>query len=431
MSIADSEQPKKPTGWSKKRTTTFSPEAVQALAKLLESSGALGTNTPEFMARIADLSETTKRIQDGLAAQIAPAIAALARLQLSAPSAFRDVESNTAYSPEMTSPADYFGETEFTIRSFDGLHEAIRDLIAKNPNLPLLWRGQRNANWGMHSLLFRQLMELKKVRGPEKRHRDIEPYPTEDDMAHAEKMILENARYKWRMDGNNPLEIFARLQHFGAPTRLLDVTRNPYIGAWFAVEANGDSDESDGRLFALATHPVVGAEGLDDAETSTRLSLHDAGDSSYPFWHYLDGTASRQQIEWGTGALRRFWIPPAYEQRILAQDAGFILDGVPMTSSSTAPYFKKPGESSKYWRKADLLAASSIYTRLYNPRYKVPSNKRRFAPTFTFRITVNGKREIRKVLEERFSYSHATLYPDTEGLAQYLKNQLKTLLASE
>lgn len=382
----------------------------------------------EYLAQIAGLGAIGRKLQLQVASQLAPVIEAISRLKLSDPATYAKLAPNTAYSDEMTSPADYFALAEITVDSFDELQDAIRDLSDKNPTMQLLWRGQRDSSWGMHSQLFRQLMEVQRVKAPHLKHRAVEPYPSEDDMIRAEKIILDRARQDWRLDGSHPLEIFARLQHFGAPTRLMDVTRNPLIAAWFAVEKNQATEDQAGRIFALATQPVLPMSESSDAEKTTRLTLHEAGDTPYPFWHYLTESSARQQLEWGTGALRRFWVPPAYEQRMLAQNAAFILDGVPMVSATRSSYFKKPGESSAYWKKADLLASSSIYTKLYRPDRKVPSNLRRFAPTFTFKVTAKAKLEIRQVLERRFSYTHATLYPDTEGLAQFLRQELPTLL---
>jgi hypothetical protein len=432
-------QQDEPTG-GKKSGFVLSPSAINGFASALAQANRVQTPvvkipritipglTAEHIAQITGIHSVVRKLHAQMAAQLAPTIEAISRLRLSDPGVFAKLAPNTAYSDEMTSPSDYFASTEIVVNNFDELHSAVRDLSDKNPAMQLLWRGQRDARWGMHSLLFRELMKVKKVRPPHVKHRTVETYPTEDDMIRAEKIIIDRARQEWRLDGAHPLEIFARLQHFGAPTRLIDVTRNPFIAAWFASASDQASENEAGRIFALATQPVLPSSESPDADTTTRLTLHEAGDTPYPFWHYLGEPSTRQQLEWGTGALRRFWVPPAYEQRMLAQNAAFILDGVPMISAGTASYFKKPGQSSAYWKKADLMAASSVYTKLYRPDRKVPSNRRRFAPTFTFRITAEGKRDIRKVLESRFSYTHATLYPDTEGLAQYLRQELPVLL---
>lgn len=323
----------------------------------------------------------------------------------------------SAYSPQMTSPASYFEPNEVQIDSFDDLHREITRLISKTPNLPLVWRGVRRSNWGLHSHLYRHLMGINKVTPPEKKPKRKQPYPDENQMVAAEREILRLAREDWRFDNMSALETFARIQHAGGPTRLIDVTLNPYVAAWFAVEANPSDDEHDARLFAIATQPVE-KEGEPPAGDST-IRLDEVGGLRDPFWHALETTKERQLLDWGTGARRRLWRPPAYDPRISAQNAAFILDGVPITSAGTASYFRIEGNVN--WRRADLLAASSIYAKMHSPRRAPKYNARNFAPTFSFRISAAKKSEIREYLESRFGYRRSYIYPDMVALAEHLK----------
>lgn len=333
---------------------------------------------------------------------------------------FKDVvDSSPVYSPELESPASYFEKDEIRVDSFDELNRQIANLISKVGELQLVWRGVQNANWGLHSSLYRRLMEVNGVRGPEIKPALPQSFPTEDQMVRAESNLLAIARDEWRLDGLPALEVFARLQHYGAPTRLIDVTRNPYIAAWFAVETSSEQDVHDGRLFALGTTPVSdSSDGPQEHET--RLTLNDIGGGYIPFWHHLSDTAERQQLDWGTGARRRFWVPPAYDPRIVAQNAGFILDGIPIISQQTASSFKRPTSEQKYWNKNDLLASSSIYAKTYSPARKPRASKRKFSPTFTFRISSEAKADIRGILEDRFGYRKSTIYPDVAALAQHV-----------
>jgi hypothetical protein len=329
-------------------------------------------------------------------------------------------QPTTAYSKELSNPGVYFEKDEAVVDSFDDLHLAIAVLIQKNPNARLVWRGQQKASWGVHSGLYRSLMRKNKVASPESRPRNLQEYPDEQQMIQAEQTILNAARDEWRLDNINALELFARIQHQGGPTRLLDVTRNPYIAAWFAVEAHTELDSEDARLFAIAAAPVV-RTGMKPPDTTVRLDTLGAG--RRPFWHLLESPESRAAADWGTGAQRRLWIPPAYDQRIVAQNAGFVLDGVPIPSSKISAYLRT-NKTGAAWNKSDLLAASSIYMKTSKPEYTTRFNQHFLAPTYSFRITAGAKEEIRQTLESRFSYNAATIYPDVSGLAGYLTTYL-------
>ena len=327
------------------------------------------------------------------------------------------------YSEAMTSPGAYFANDEARIDSFEGLTSAISSLISKTPQLRLVWRGHRDAEWGIHSALFRRLMEVNDVRRPQARPKVKQSYPDEEQMIRAESEILRVARTDWRFDGLSALETFARIQHAGGPTRLLDVTKNPFIGAWFAVEASPDVDETDGRLIAFATTPVLGPDD-DGPRVDTRIELDEEWGDRTPPWHRWDDTIARQAVDWGTGARRRLWVPPAYDPRILSQNAAFLIDGVPITSHNTQSYFRSSSreEPATYWTRADLLAASSIYAKTFKPGRKPRSNQHNFAPTFTFRIEAQAKAEIREYLVSRFGYTHSYIYPDVAALADFVAN---------
>lgn len=397
-------------------TSLVDKQHLMKLAGLSETNGAIGK-------LIASLVPNTR-----LSATYSEMLSRIGTLNLLRPSPPTETSPNTAYSEGFTSADDYFTPHERVINNFDELHRTIRDLIDKQSSLQFLWRGQQDASWGLHSSLYRRLINKHKVRPADKRHRSSEPYPTEDDMVAAEEAILELARVDWRFDHLSALETFARLQHFGAPTRLIDVSRNPYIAAWFAVESCPDLDDTDGRLFAAARYPVLPPEKQPTAEALTQVRGELAGEYD-PFWHHAEDAEARAQLEWGTGTIRRFWVPPLYEQRILAQNGGFLLDGVPIGVQQNASYFRRAGKGHGSWKKADLLASGSVFTKLYSPTRTVQMNKQRsFPPTFTFRITAEAKRDIRQVLEDRFSYNASTIYPDVEGLASHLRSHLDELL---
>lgn len=386
-------------------------------------SAALAEVNAETIANTASALALLKQHQERDLSRSLDAMSALLRYAahtppLTNPKNYASLDTPVStYSAEMKSPRSYFERTEGVIGSFDDLHSAITTLIANTPEISLVWRGAKNADWGLHSHLYRRLLEVNGVAPPSSQPQGVQRYPDEDQMVAAEKEILRIARTDWRFDHLSALEIFARIQHAGGPTRLIDVTKNPYIAAWFAVEYDTKEEQSDARLFALATKPVS-REGKPPPPDST-LQLDGLGASRDPFWHLLANSEERQEVDWGTGARRRIWVPPAYDPRISAQNAAFILDGVPMTSSKTASHFKiRKGQN---WRRADLLAASSIYARMRKANQKPKYNSGNFAPTFSFRIEAGAKSDIREVMEARFGYRLSYIYPDVAALADYLK----------
>ena len=280
-----------------------------------------------------------------------------------------------------------------------------------------MWRGQQDADWGLHSSLYRRLLAHHQVSTPSegKAVRDPQKFPAEASMLAAELTILDEA-VDWRMSEISALELFARLQHQGGPTRLLDVTRNPLIGAWFAVES-GSSEDADARLFGLATGPVVDGERPQPEDPVLHEVL--AG-SRYPFWTY-ESDEKRSEADWGTGSRRRIWIPPAYDARIAAQNAAFLLEGVPILTKENLRLLKAP--SGRQWAAVDVAASMSIYARPTHPHSRARRTKARLAPIFTFRIEAKAKEEIRVLLSRTYGYTSALLYPDIQGMSARLRTR--------
>jgi hypothetical protein len=89
------------------------------------------------------------------------------------------------------------------------------------------FRGQQRASWGLLPKLFRGFGDYRRIKKDE-----IEDEIREEFAARAP--ILSETR----LAGSNSWGWYFQMQHFGAPTRLLDWTEGAHIALYFAVRDN-------------------------------------------------------------------------------------------------------------------------------------------------------------------------------------------------
>ncbi len=104
-----------------------------------------------------------------------------------------------------------------------------------------IYRGHTNSVWPLESSLFRLFYEVGKAtlvsRGKKKKLAR-----NSHERVALQKFMATARQYDIPLPLNDdPLEWFAVMQHYGAPTRLLDATFSPYVAAYFAIE-NGIGD---------------------------------------------------------------------------------------------------------------------------------------------------------------------------------------------
>ncbi len=173
-----------------------------------------------------------------------------------------------------------------------------------------VWRGQRDASSTVQSRLNRH---VAKTLGKS------EVSAIKD----AEAEILGHVRHqRWNLEEGVPLDLLtlaARLQHHGVPTRLLDVTRDPLVAAFFASEtAAGGDDTADGAVVALKVP--------EDASVAVKP------DSS-------DAESVEDALEFSPkDAPYALWEPPSVDPRIVTQRGCFLVPNVAVGSADAAAY---------------------------------------------------------------------------------------------
>lgn len=295
----------------------------------------------------------------------------------------------------MAVPDGFYAPWESTIDGFSQIDELLTRLSERwlGQGRQFAWRGVVDADFALHSSLYRRLLWKRQADG-------VAAPPSEVALARAESDILAEA-HRWGLHNGthgrlSVLNQLAALQHFGAPTRLIDVTLNAYIGLWFAVEKQ---DDRDGRLFAIDITSKLINEQQDLRDWEDRIDRP---------WTDL----SEERWTGETFA----WKPPPFERRIAAQNGAFLFAGVPRTR----PGFqvpKRPGQ--RTWPRDDVRRATSLPLRLHKADPRAGGVSSGGAPAYTFRVTADAKASIRQRLEALFGYSHRTMYPDWPGFATH------------
>jgi FRG domain len=250
-----------------------------------------------------------------------------------------------------------------------GSWEAFLDLITDAPYANWAFRGQCDAAWPLFSALSRYVVSFR-----------VHP----DAWQAQESRMLRIFKRKAHQflshipDQDDDFQWLALMQHHGAPTRLLDLTWSPYVAAFFALErATGDA-----AVWALNPAPISYAAAV---------TLRD-GPTIHP-----QAMDPRER-----GPLHRYflseeipclWIGEPYimNPRLTAQSGTFAVPGT----------LSQPVEAilSRYPAPRDTLV------KLILPRAQVREK---------------GLREL-----YRMNITHATLFPDLDGLARSLAYELE------
>jgi hypothetical protein len=114
-------------------------------------------------------------------------------------------------------------------------------LSSDGPEGPIIFRGQSKEEWGLTPSLTRILKknELNQQQGLLIEDKALKAFQRK---AHLAAEFCEGLR------PNDPLHWWEIMQHYNAPTRLLDWSSSPYVALYYAVE---DLSEKDGALFSF------------------------------------------------------------------------------------------------------------------------------------------------------------------------------------
>ncbi len=287
---------------------------------------------------------------------------------------------------------DYFDSHQETIRSLKELDVRVAQVLALSASngLTYYWRGQSNADWGVHSSLHRALvaqfgMTMNEID-------QIYDWRVQEAES---RLVLEARDWIRPFVGARltTVDLLARLQHHGLPTRLVDFTSDPRVALFFAVS---DDNTADGRLIIAAARGVP-----------TMAFRNDFG------------------IPWRTGArgLPYDWSKRLYSLddqrdflRIIRQQGAFLTGGTP----STQPQRRAFGEN---LTAVDVRRSLSVPLTLHSwaqaeaamNNTKAPGRAPSVASAMTLRVPAGSKEQLLGALDsEGINWEY--LFPDPDGL---------------
>jgi hypothetical protein len=229
------------------------------------------------------------------------------------------------------------------------------------------FRGEQSADWDLFSSLSRRLMRFCPDQGqwPEREGRAMRIFRRKAHNYLADHRVTED-----------DLRTLAMMQHHGAPTRLLDFTKSPFVATFFALEHAVE----EAAVFALDTPRLwSSAPRFDSTLTRERIDPRQPGN----FERYF--APNQLPLLWAGE-------PSEMDRRLIAQSGLFLVPGVlQMTLDQILKEYEADGS---------LLVKIVVPPRL--------------------------REEAMKALY-RMNITYATLFPDLDGLARSLAYELEVL----
>lgn len=149
-------------------------------------------------------------------------------------------------------------------------------VVSKLPENRWLFRGQSDANWDINTSLFRAFEDaVPIIRHKTGTNRRFARDEHERSLVDSFKRSAHLYRSTLPKD-DETLEWLAIMQHYGAPTRLLDVTLSPHIAAYFALDAG----HTDAAIFAF-NHEKLRPKNVPPESLRKKLFQKEASSESF------------------------------------------------------------------------------------------------------------------------------------------------------
>ena len=256
-----------------------------------------------------------------------------------------------------------------TCATDEDLLQAISRISTYASEAKYVWRGQPKLDWTLNPGLVRRLQDHGRWHGP----------ITESQLRGHEMQLLDSARATGYGRDIRDVELLALLQHHGAATRLLDVSSEPMVAMWFAVE-NKSLMKTDGALFAIN---ISNAKAIERTEKRA--------------WNEILDSMKTEEIG--------FYDPAGADERIKVQRGRFV-------------FSKLTGREP---RELSLPIDTTDWSEGRREKFfdQAPRGSGRPRPPAILVLKIPGriKPRLLRLLEDSYGYTPEAMFPDLSGFA--------------
>ncbi|MGI9075202.1 MAG: FRG domain-containing protein [Bryobacteraceae bacterium] len=245
------------------------------------------------------------------------------------------------------------------------------------------------------------------------------------DWAEAEYKILREFQSKARMHVN-PAQIppteyklgwLPLMQHYGAPTRLLDFTYSPYVALYFALRnrVNNESDYAEIWAIdaaALREQAAITSREADQKSTEQKADSAEGHKVSFRLADAASALQQAQEEEASWDALIAHALDPCGTRRQLFNGNGFVAVAMPplqnsRLSSQQGLFLFNGAEDSTFESSLEGMMANA--EQQWYQRFRVP------------------EKALEKIEEQLFQFNihDLSLFPDIEGLAGFVRQKIR------